>query len=37
MTGYISSSVLGIIIWWIKDGLHFSSEYVASQITELYR
>jgi AcrR family transcriptional regulator len=33
----LASSVLGIIIWWIKDGIHFSSEYVASQIIELYR
>lgn len=31
------SSVLGIITWWIKDGIHFSSEYMADQIIELYR
>jgi AcrR family transcriptional regulator len=33
----LASSVLGIITWWIKEGIHFSSEYVADQIIELYR
>ncbi len=32
----LAASVLGIITWWIKDGIQFSSEYVASQIIELY-
>ena len=28
----IASSLLGIIMWWIKDGTQFSSEYIADQI-----
>lgn len=33
----VASSILGIIMWWLKDGVHFSSEYVANQIIEVYR
>lgn len=33
----IASSLLGIIMWWIKDGTQFSSVYIAEQITSLYR
>jgi hypothetical protein len=33
----LASSILGIIMWWLKDGVHFSSEYIANQIIELYR
>ncbi|MNN26310.1 hypothetical protein D3C81_1398120 [compost metagenome] len=33
----IASSLLGIIMWWIKDGIQFSSEYMASQIASMYR
>lgn len=33
----LASSILGIIMWWLKDGVHFSSEYIAQQIIELYR
>jgi hypothetical protein len=33
----LASSILGIIMWWLKDGIHFSSEYIANQIIELYR
>ena len=33
----LASSILGIIMWWLKDGIHFSSEYIANQINELYR
>ncbi len=33
----LASSVLGIIMWWLKDGIQFSSEYIANQIIELYR
>lgn len=33
----IASSLLGIIMWWIKDGIQFSSEYVADQITSMYK
>ena len=32
----LASSILGIIMWWLKDGVHFSSEYIANQITQLY-
>jgi len=33
----LAASLLGIIMWWIKDGIHFSSEYIADQIHLLYR
>ena len=33
----LAASTLGIIMWWLKDGVHFSSEYIAHQIIELYR
>ena len=33
----IASSLLGIIMWWIKDGIQFSSEYIADQITAMYK
>jgi len=33
----LAASILGIIMWWLKDGFHFSSEYIANQIIELYR
>ena len=33
----IASSLLGIIMWWIKDGIQFSSEYIAGQITAMYK
>lgn len=33
----IASSLLGIIMWWIKDGIQFSSEYIAGQITLMYK
>lgn len=33
----LAASILGIIMWWLKDGVHFSSEYIANQIIELYR
>ncbi|WML27323.1 TetR/AcrR family transcriptional regulator [Neobacillus sp. OS1-33] len=33
----LASSILGIIMWWLKDGVHFSSEYIANQIIVLYR
>lgn len=32
-----ASSILGIIMWWLNDGVHFSSEYIANQIIQLYR
>lgn len=33
----ITASLIGIILWWIKDGTHYSSEYIAEQITLLYK
>ena len=33
----IAASLLGIIMWWVKDGIQYSSEYVAGQIGLLYR
>ncbi|GGH21537.1 TetR/AcrR family transcriptional regulator [Paenibacillus segetis] len=33
----MASSLLGIIMWWIKDGIQYSSEYMAGQITSLYK
>ncbi|MFF2175632.1 TetR/AcrR family transcriptional regulator [Lysinibacillus sp. NPDC058147] len=33
----LASSILGIIMWWLRNGVQFSSEYIATQIIELYR
>ncbi|MFJ7952727.1 TetR-like C-terminal domain-containing protein [Lysinibacillus sp. NPDC096418] len=33
----IAASLLGIITWWIKDGIQYSSEYIAKQITSMYK
>ncbi|WP_068778664.1 TetR/AcrR family transcriptional regulator [Paenibacillus sp. GM2] len=33
----LASSLLGIIMWWIKDGTQFSSEYIADQISLMYK
>ena len=32
-----TASLVGIIMWWIKKGLHFSSDYIANQIHLMYR
>lgn len=32
----IASSLLGIILWWIKDGNQYNAEYIADQITRMY-
>lgn len=32
-----TASLVGIIMWWIKKGLHFSSDYIANQIYLMYR
>ncbi|WP_068676994.1 TetR/AcrR family transcriptional regulator [Oceanobacillus sp. Castelsardo] len=29
----IASSILGILMWWIRDGKHYSSEYIAKQMS----
>ncbi|TWT07961.1 TetR/AcrR family transcriptional regulator [Planococcus sp. CPCC 101016] len=31
------ASLNGILMWWLKDGIHFSSEYIADQIHLMYR
>lgn len=36
-TDILASSLLGIITWWVKDGVEHSSEYIANQIVGLYR
>ncbi|MGE6258399.1 TetR/AcrR family transcriptional regulator [Heyndrickxia sporothermodurans] len=32
-----TASLVGIIMWWIKNGLHFSSDYIANQIYLMYK
>ncbi|MGR5960341.1 TetR/AcrR family transcriptional regulator [Bacillus cereus] len=32
-----TASLVGIIMWWIKNGLHFSSDYITNQIYFMYR
>ena len=31
-----AASVVGIMMWWLKNGLHYSSEYIAEEIHALY-
>jgi AcrR family transcriptional regulator len=33
----LAASLLGIIMWWIKEGTDFSSAYIARQISLLYQ
>ncbi|AIQ61628.1 TetR/AcrR family transcriptional regulator [Paenibacillus borealis] len=33
----IIASLLGIIMWWIKEGTEYSAEYIAGQITLMYK
>ena len=32
-----TASLVGIIMWWIRNGLHFSSDYIANQIYLMYK
>ncbi|GAB6619505.1 MULTISPECIES: TetR/AcrR family transcriptional regulator [Bacillus] len=32
-----TASLVGIIMWWIKNGLQFSSDYITNQIYFMYR
>ncbi|MBM7603065.1 AcrR family transcriptional regulator [Metabacillus crassostreae] len=32
-----TASIVGIIMWWIKKGMHFSSDYIANQIYLMYK
>lgn len=31
------ASLTGILMWWLKEGIHYSSEHVANQIQLMYR
>lgn len=33
----LAASLLGIIMWWIKEGTFYSSEYIAHQISLMYQ
>lgn len=33
----LAASLMGVILWWIKDGTYFSSEYIAHQISLMYQ
>lgn len=33
----ITASLLGVIMWWITDGLDYSSEYIAKEVIALYK
>ncbi|MGE7696491.1 TetR/AcrR family transcriptional regulator [Lysinibacillus sp. NPDC094177] len=32
-----TASIIGVIMWWIRKGLHYSSDYIAHQIYLLYK
>jgi AcrR family transcriptional regulator len=32
-----TASLVGIIMWWIRKGLHYSSDYISEQIYLMYR
>jgi len=32
-----TASLIGVIMWWIRKGLHYSSDYIANQIYLLYK
>lgn len=32
-----AASLVGIIMWWLRSGMHYSAEYVAIQIHAMYR
>ncbi|GIP29062.1 TetR family transcriptional regulator [Paenibacillus sp. J23TS9] len=33
----VASSLLGVIMWWIKEGTEHSAEYIADQVTLMYK
>lgn len=33
----LAASIIGIIMWWLTEGVHFSSEYIAEQIIAMNR
>ncbi|MCH7321631.1 TetR/AcrR family transcriptional regulator C-terminal domain-containing protein [Solibacillus sp. MA9] len=32
-----TASIIGVIMWWLKNGLHLDSAYIADQINLMYR
>lgn len=32
-----TASIVGVIMWWLKNGLHLSSDYIADQIHLMYK
>lgn len=32
-----TASLIGIVIWWLKHGLHYSSEYIATEFVKMHR
>lgn len=32
-----TASIIGVIMWWLKDGIHLGSAYIAEQINLMYR
>ncbi|MGN5455610.1 MAG: TetR/AcrR family transcriptional regulator [Candidatus Kurthia intestinigallinarum] len=32
-----TASLVGIMMWWLKRGLHYSSDYIATEIYKMYR
>jgi len=32
-----TASIVGVIMWWLKNGLHLSSDYIAEQIHLMYK
>ena len=32
-----TASLVGVIMWWIRNGLHYSSDYIANQINLMYK
>lgn len=33
----LAASLLGVIMWWIKEGTHFSSQYISNQISLIHQ
>lgn len=32
-----TASLIGIFTWWLKHGLHYSSEYIATEFVKMHR
>lgn len=33
----LTSSLIGVIMWWLTEGIHYSSEYIAEEIIKIYK